>query len=275
MHSWVRLLFPNLLTDILKLHFFVVYSTPEQVLLDKRKQTLVQMVRILEYLECPQYLRRFLFPIQKHLQYAGLLNPLESTHHFKEYDDTMYREGVVMNKPHRNGSFVNVGLRFDAQIDRSLQPNVRVTVKLSKTDNPKKLKGVVVSPSEPREKLGLYWGYSIRMANSLNEVLNTCPFEGGYDLKIGTSDRGDNVDKVVKQIPRNYSHLLVVFGGLRGIEVAHESDESLGGTEDTKDLFDFYINTCPNQGSDTIRTEVSDHLILLSRDTSLIVLLSI
>ena len=165
------------------------YSTPEQVLLDKRKQTLVQMVRILEYLECPQYLRRFLFPIQKHLQYAGLLNPLESTHHLKESDESLYREGVVMNKPHKNGSFVNVGLRYDAQVDRSLQPNVRVTVKLTKTDNLKKLKGVVVSPSEPREKMGLYWGYTIRMANSLNEALNTCPFEGGYDLKVGTSDR--------------------------------------------------------------------------------------
>ena len=58
-------------------------------------------------------------------------------------------------------------------------------------------------------------------------------------------------------MPRNYAHLLVVFGGLRGIEAAHECDESLSHAEDTKDLFDFYINTCPNQGSDTIRTEVS------------------
>lgn len=230
-------------------------GTPEQVLLDKRKQTMVQMARILEYLECPQYLRRFLFPIQKHLQYAGLLNPLESTHHLKQQDESLYREGVVLNKPHKNGSFVNIGLRYDAHVDRSLQPNVRVTVKLTKTDNPKKIQGVVVSPSEPREKMGLYWGYSIRMANSLGEVLNSCPFEGGYDLKIGTSDRGDIVDKVVKSMPRNYSHLLVVFGGLRGIEAAHESDESLSFVEDTKDLFDHYINTCPNQGSDTIRTE--------------------
>lgn len=218
---------------------------------------MVQMVRILEYLECPQYLRRFLFPIQKHLQYAGLLNPLESQHHFKESDDTDYREGLVLNKPCKNGgSYVNIGLRYDAQIDRSLMPNVRVTVKLTRKDNPRKMKAIVVSPSEPREKLGIYWGYTIRMANSLNEVLNTCPYDGGYDLKIGTSDKGDVIDNVVRRIPKQYSHLLVVFGGLRGIEAAHESDESLSHVEDTKNLFDFYVNTCPNQGSNTIRTEV-------------------
>ena len=33
---------------------------------------MVQMIRILQYLECPQYLRKYLFPIQKDLQFAGL-----------------------------------------------------------------------------------------------------------------------------------------------------------------------------------------------------------
>lgn len=227
------------------------------MLLDKRKQTMVQMIRILEYLECPQYLRKFLFPIQKHLQFAGLLNPLESTHHLKAKDEFEYREGVVLSKPHPTKSFVNIGLRQDCLIDRKLQPNIRVTVRLEKTESVKKLRGIAVSPAEPREKLGVYWGYSIRMANSLSEALNDCPFEGGYDLKIGTSDRGDSVDKTAKHIPKDYHHLLIVFGGLKGIEAAHETDESLGNISETRDLFDFYLNTCPSQGSDTIRTEVT------------------
>jgi predicted SPOUT superfamily RNA methylase MTH1 len=29
------------------------------------------LARILQYLECPQYLRKALFPLQRHLQYAG------------------------------------------------------------------------------------------------------------------------------------------------------------------------------------------------------------
>ena len=49
-------------------------------------------------------------------------------------------------------------------------------------------------------------------------------------------------------------HLLVVFGGLKGLEASLESDEKL--TENDPSLvFDHYINTCPGQGSGTIRTE--------------------
>ena len=48
--------------------------------------------------------------------------------------------------------------------------------------------------------------------------------------------------------------LLVVFGGLKGLEASLESDEKL--TENDPSLvFDHYINTCPSQGSGTIRTE--------------------
>lgn len=96
------------------------------------------------------------------------------------------------------------------------------------------------------------------MANSLNEVLNTCPYDGGYDLKIGTSDKGDVIDNVVRRIPKQYSHLLVVFGGLRGIEAAHESDESLSHVEDTKN---------------TTRSYRVQHLICLSKTGDMIMTL--
>jgi len=151
---------------------------------------------------------------------------------------------------------VYIGLQKDVQIDKCLKPNIRVTVKLTDTTNKKKMKGIAVSPSEPRTEAGLYWGYSIRAAKSLSAVFTESPFDGGYDLTIGTSDRGDNVDKTLKSIPKHFSHLLVVFGGLKGLEAAHESDQSLGSVEDTRDLFGYYLNTCPNQGSSTIRTEV-------------------
>ena len=41
-------------------------------LVDDRKPG-VQMARILQYLECPQYLRKSFFPQHKDLEYAGLL----------------------------------------------------------------------------------------------------------------------------------------------------------------------------------------------------------
>jgi predicted SPOUT superfamily RNA methylase MTH1 len=188
----------------------------------------------------------------------GLLNPLDSRHHLKTEDICVYREGVVTNRPIKEGkgSYVYIGLQKEVQIDKCLKPNIRVTVKLNDTTNKKKMKGIAVSPSEPRTKAGLYWGYTIRMAKSLSAVFTESPFDGGYDLTIGTSDKGDNVDHTLKQIPKCFSHLLIVFGGLKGLEAAHDSDESLASVEDTRDLFNFYLNTCPNQGSNTIRTEV-------------------
>ena len=43
--------------------------------------------------------------------------------------------------------------------------------------------------ADPREQAGLYWGYTTRIVPSLAALLDPaqCPFEGGYDLTVGTS----------------------------------------------------------------------------------------
>lgn len=51
-----------------------------------------------------------------------------------------------------------------------------------------------------------------------------------------------------------FKHLLVVFGGLQGLEASLDADQNLEVT-DPSVLFDLYLNTCPGQGSRTIRTE--------------------
>ncbi|KAJ7377417.1 Putative methyltransferase C9orf114 [Desmophyllum pertusum] len=68
---------------------------------------------------------------------------------------------------------------------------------------------------------------------------------------MGTSERGTLVDDLV--LP-NFRHLLVVFGGLKGLETSLESDENLQANDPSL-VFDHYVNTCPGQGSGTIRTE--------------------
>ena len=70
------------------------------------------MARLLQYCECPQYLRRNFFPMHPDLQFAGLLAPVDAPHHVRAEDRSKYREGVVMNKNSSNGnSFVNCGIR--------------------------------------------------------------------------------------------------------------------------------------------------------------------
>lgn len=43
--------------------------------------------------------------------------------------------------------------------------------------------------ADPRQRAGLYWGYTTRIAPSLAALTDAaqCPFEGGYDLTVGTS----------------------------------------------------------------------------------------
>ncbi|OQS03703.1 hypothetical protein THRCLA_21098 [Thraustotheca clavata] len=215
--------------------------------------------RILQYLETPQYLRKALFPVHSDLKYAGLLNPLDCPHHMRGDEWTTYREGVVVEQATKDkkGSYVNVGLKKYAVIDKYIQPGVRVTVKLDESSkDKKKLAGTVVSPAEPREQLGTYWGYTMRFATSLKEVWTESPYKKGYDLKIGTSERGTScVDDRDFKLPP-FEHVLIVFGGVAGIEECTSADESIAVNGDqAHTLFDMWVNTCPQQGSRTIRSE--------------------
>uniref|UniRef100_A0A8C2HQV2 SPOUT domain containing methyltransferase 1 n=1 Tax=Cyprinus carpio TaxID=7962 RepID=A0A8C2HQV2_CYPCA len=192
----------------------------------KKGQACVQLARILQYLECPQYLRKSFFPKHKDLQFAGLLNPLDSPHHMRIDEEAEFRQGVVLDQPSKpgKGSFVNCGMRKVC---------------------------VVVAPHIPRTEAGLYWGYSVRLASCLSAVFTECPYKDGYDLTVGTSERGNSADHIT--LPP-FKHMLVVFGGLQGLEASVDADENLN-VADPGVLFDLYLNTCPGQGSRTIRTE--------------------
>ena len=218
------------------------------------------MAKILQYCECPQYLRRHFFPMHPDLQFAGLLAPIDAPHHVRAEDQCKYREGVVLDKVGPNkGSLVNCGIRGrPVEIDATLQAGIRCTVQLETEDYGAKstIQGKVVSPAAPREENGQYWGYTVRMADSLKSAFDESPYEGGYDLKIGTSERGTrNLDDRKFGLP-SYEHALIVFGGVAGIEECVDADESLKlpGSQSSK-LFDQWVNICQYQGSRTIRTE--------------------
>lgn len=237
----------------------------------KHRQCCTQLARILQYLECPQYLRKFFFPIHRDLKFSGLLNPLDAPHHLRQYSEFIFREGVVSNKPQREhkGSYVNIGLLNDCMIDIPLNPGLRVTVKLNSDQDLKsrKLKGTVVAPSMPRQETGIYWGYNVRIADNLSSVFTESPYENGYDLTIGTSDKGESVNDIEKS-SLSYQHAIIVFGGLQGIDGALENDDKLE-VDDPSLLFDHYLNVVPGQGSRTIRTEEAVLIALANLDEKL------
>lgn len=137
-------------------------------------------------------------------------------------------------------------------VDKQLQENLRVTVKLPPNSDvkSKKLRGKIVSPSEPRKSTGIYWGYNVRIANSISQVFSQSPYQGGYDVTVGTSDKGESIHKVEAKSLK-YKHMLIVFGGLFGLENAVENDEAITA-DDPSLLFDHYFNVVPEQGKNFI-----------------------
>ncbi|KAL7078573.1 hypothetical protein ACQ4LE_002165 [Meloidogyne hapla] len=219
------------------------------------------MAKVFEYLECPQYLRKIFFPIHNSLQFAGLLNPLDSMHHLRATDiDLPFREGIVLEKSSKKGQKCFVGLERDVTLINSelITPNKRVTLKLEEPKGSKKLKGYLTNSKQIREEAGIYWGYSVRIAKCLSEVINN----SSYDFIIGTSERGTPIEEI--NIPKKEGcKILIVFGGLNGLEFAIESDPNINLKNPT-DYFKNYINCLPDQGSRIIRTEEAIPICLTS-----------
>lgn len=209
-----------------------------------------------------RYLRKILFPIHRDLRFAGLLNPLDCPHHLRIDEGFPYREGVTLDstqhpKVPKHSTLVEAGLRRKVLVSQKIKPGVRVTLSMSETSIHKNqyIKAEVVSPFAPRETMGYYWGYNVRFAPSLSAVLTEAPYGNGYDLTIGTSERGTAFDDVKDHLPA-FDHILIVLGGLGGLEAAVDADQDLeAGGDSASTLFDAWVNVCPAQGSRTIRTE--------------------
>jgi len=152
-------------------------------------------------------------------------------------------------------------------LTKKLKAGIRCTVRIDVKayERPGRIPGTVVSPITPRLENGIYWGYHTRFAKSLMTIFDKCPY-GSYDLKIGTSERGTTTcdDPTFTTLPK-FKHCVIVFGGIAGIEECVNADESLRLTgQECSRLFDIWINTCPYQGSGTIRTEESLFISLSS-----------
>lgn len=219
---------------------------------------------LLQYLEMPPFMRRTLLPIHPNLRGAGLLPSLDIPSHPHQSDWLPYCEGVTLPGKTKkgSGSLVDVGRREGPlTIEADVPPKTRITVKVDENDPSQ---AEPVDPTAPRTEGGYYWGFTTRRCGSLSAVFEECAFEGGYDFSIGTSERGVHVpeafpERKLRKEQTSFNHLIVVFGGPRGLEYAAENDPALGEMGivrgRTKELFDHWINILPGQGSRTIRTD--------------------
>lgn len=201
--------------------------------------------KMLNYIETPQYLRKLLFKMEPDLQYAGTLPPLRTPNHPKRQDPSLglLREGVVIQAG--LPSIIEAGFPKPIQVASRLSASSRVTIKLTRIFPI--LGGEIVDPSG----LTIYWGFRVARGQvSLSELVRSKEF----DLAISTSRTGVSVRQVTLQLTdewKSSTHPLIVFGSPNeGIpEILARSKLNVSET------MDFNLNTIPNQGVETVRTE--------------------
>ncbi|KAA6412391.1 MAG: mfs multidrug [Lasallia pustulata] len=249
------------------------------------------LMHLLTYLETPPHLRKHVFPIHPDLRTVGSLPSLDMPHHLRAYEWCQYREGVTIAANAQQASnggahleekgrkskkrktsldtslasiLVDASFSHKITVPRSIPLNTRLTLKspsASAPADPQSFEAIAeaVAPSTPREEACYYWGYIVRSTSSLSNIFTESPYDGGYDVTVGTSERGSPLSSLTSStsaVPE-FRHMLVDFGGVAGLEVAVKADVELAsvGVAKPEELFDFWINLVEGQGSRTIRTE--------------------
>lgn len=227
---------------IFRVNRVMIYDDePESI--SRREGQLFQ--KLLSYSETPQHIRRRLFGKDPELQFAGILPPIRSPSHptMEPPYPGMVREGVVT----RTGtpSEVDAGFKKFVLTNSRLQVNERVTVKLTQTEP--SLAAEVVHSS----RLRIYWGFEVtRIGVTLDKLIKG----EKPDLTISTSRNGKDVRSVLAPLAQRWiasKRTLVMFGS-----PSKEVREILAKESVTLDeVSDFEVNTVPNQGTETVRTE--------------------
>ena len=208
------------------------------------------IVTLLSYMETPQYLRKRLFQIKPELRYAGILSPLRTPHHplakrTKDLKVGDYREGAIVSITD-SGSIIDIGVERSALLPgKKIPVNTRVTIKIAKLG-----KHPRVSLAN-RDEIKAYWGYTVTSSKaSFGKIVKS----GAYDFVVATSRMAPSLMSVVDELAERWKkseRILLAFGApSRGLqEIVAQEKLSLEA------VADFVVNTIPNQGTQTVRTE--------------------
>ena len=232
---------------IFRVNEIIVY--PDNAKVDQHRD-MEFIALLLNYLETPQYLRKSLFKLEPDLQYAGILPPLRIPSHplsgkTKHLKVGEYREGVVLSET-KEGLLVDIGVQQPALLrQRQFAVGERLTLQVVNVSAP-----VEVQPVN-RHEVPLYWGYRVTLEKRpFGQLVKECTF----NLKVATARIGENFTDVASALGKKWDlaqSILVAFGApSRGLhEIASDEGLKLG------EVVDFVVNTVPNQGTATVRTE--------------------
>ncbi|MFX1261356.1 MAG: putative RNA uridine N3 methyltransferase [Promethearchaeota archaeon] len=240
----------------------IVYETGN--LRSKAKRDSDLLVRLLEFMDTPQYLRRRIFPKTPSLKFAGLLPPLRTRSHPLDSEPSelsigMTRWGVQVR-------FGKVDIGIGELIDHSEALSERSPTLLRIIETTPRIRIEPINRSE----IERYWGFEVERITSLTDRLSN----SAHMTRIIFSRNAPSYDRLENEIAStvaNTRSILAVFGG-----PMHGVAELLSNEKDAiKKNSDFWVNTILGQGTETVRLEeaIIASLALINKSVGTIVAL--
>ncbi|MHA2223709.1 MAG: putative RNA uridine N3 methyltransferase [Candidatus Hodarchaeales archaeon] len=232
------------ISAIFKIQEIIVFHdpflNPSRANRERRKIT-----GILEYIECPQYLRKRLFPLSRDMAAVGVLSPLATPHHprSRELKNNEIREAAIFLN--QNRVVADVGGRRLLEIfsvpNKSLKNKViRVTTRIHKSLDGYKAEFLPHPPND------VYWGYSVHSSSATIGKL----LVNRSEYKIATSRSCQPISSYFAEISKK-TNLLIAFGGpYHGIPKMVKAEG-----KKINDLFDSCFNVMKNYGTRGLRLE--------------------
>ncbi len=208
------------------------------------------LVKLLRYIDTPQYLRRKVYPRSPALKFAGILPPLRTRSHPLIGKISAISVGEI-----RWGIQVHHG-----KIDIGLERSIGYPESISERE-PTLFRVVKKLPSIrleciSRDETELYFGFEVEETKDLSHYLKS----ETNSVRIGLSRNGVPYqhlkDDIVSMAKSNQSVVIVLGGPRHGIGGLVESKDDL------KSNIDFWANTVQGQGTETRRLEEALHASL-------------
>lgn len=220
-----------------------VYIYDTGTLQESKKRDVALLTKLLRFMDTPQYLRKVVFPKTQSLKYAGILPPLRIKSHPLEETRSDLEEGAM-----RWGVQVRPG-KVELGLDRPINYQKTISERDPTLFRVKKTSPQIVLEIIEREDVEEYWGFTVERAK-----LNTLLMESNDLTRIGFSRNAPlfhSLESDLRATIAGTQSVLAVFGGpSHGIlEVFTEE------REDIKKNIDFWINTIPDQGTETVRLD--------------------
>ena len=227
---------------VFKVQRVVVYRTNALTPRDRRDRDLI--LRLLHYLDTPQYLRRRVFPHTPSLKYAGILPPLRTMSHPINADPSQVEEGEMRWGVQREDGKVDIGLTTGIDYHHPIEDREVVLFKIVRTKPEIRIEEVKRKDSE------IYFGFEIEDVDSLSEYL----IQRGKATRIVFSREGVPFHRIRPDLASTIegtADVISIFGGpTHGVRELGENH-----LDSIKDNIDFWVNTIPDQGTETVRLE--------------------